>query len=122
MDFTGDEMAPQRRQGAVNDVAAAPMAIASPGATGRSGDGRSGGRGTWRGAVCLAGVLACVTGSARAAGDYPLNLTLEANAATAAAAVTSSVIVRVDRLMEENRRKRVMDALTHTGYANFLNA
>jgi hypothetical protein len=72
--------------------------------------------------ICLAAALACVTGSARAAGDYPLNLTFEASTTTAAAAVTSSVIVRVDRLMEENRRKRVTDALMYGGYANFLNA
>jgi hypothetical protein len=67
-------------------------------------------------------VLACLAGSGRAAGNYPLILTLDAAAATTTTAVTSSVTVRVDRLMEESRRKRVADALRHGGYGNFLPA
>jgi hypothetical protein len=67
-------------------------------------------------------LVACLGGPARAAGDYPLVLTLEASASTATAAVTSTVTIRVDRLMEESRRKRVTDALSYGGYANFLSA
>jgi hypothetical protein len=59
---------------------------------------------------------------APAAGTYPLVMTLEATASTTAAAVSSSVTIRVNRLMEENRRKRVTDALTYSGYGNFLTA
>ena len=62
---------------------------------------------------CVAILVACLIGSARAAGDYPLVLTLEASANIATAAVTSTVTIRVDRLMEESRRKRVTDALTY---------
>src|SRR5262249_29159455 len=69
--------------------------------------------------VCL---FACLIATPRAADDYPLTLTLDASANTATAAVTSKVTIRVDRLMEENRRKRVTDALTYSGYSNFLNA
>ena len=79
-------------------------------------------RGAWGRSVCVAILVTCLVGSARAAGDYPLALTLEASATVAAAAVTSSVTIHVDRLMEESRRKRVTDALTYSGYGNFLTA
>jgi hypothetical protein len=58
----------------------------------------------------------------RAAVDYPLSLTLDANASTPTLTIAASLIVRVDRLMLETRRKRVTDALTHSGYGNFLTA
>jgi len=64
----------------------------------------------------------CAASAARAAADYPLTLTAEAMVNSAATTITSSVTIRVDRLMEENRRKRVTDALTHGGYANFVTA
>lgn len=54
--------------------------------------------------------------------DYPLSLTLDAQTGTGTTTITSRVTVRVDRLMEENRRKRVTDALTYSGYGNFLAA
>jgi hypothetical protein len=76
----------------------------------------------WRGSLCVASLVACLAGSPRAAGDYPLVLTLEAVADTTTTAVTSSVTVRVDRLMEESRQKRVTDALLYGGYGNFLPA
>jgi hypothetical protein len=72
--------------------------------------------------LCLASLIACLSVSARAVSDYPLDLTLDANANTSTTAVTSIVTVRVERLMEENRRKRVTDALTYSGYAAFLTA
>src|SRR5947207_282331 len=74
----------------------------------------------WCGSVCL--VVACLAGSARAAADYPLVLTLDAVADTPTTAVTASVTVHVDRLMEESRRKKVTDALAYGGYGNFLPA
>jgi hypothetical protein len=76
----------------------------------------------WRRSAYVAILVACLMGSARAAGDYPLVLTLDADANVAAAAVKSTVTIHVDRLMEESRRKRVTDALTYSGYANFLSA
>jgi len=76
----------------------------------------------YRRLICVAILAVCLVGPARAAGDYPLVLTLDASASVATAAVTSSVTIHVDRLMEENRRERVTDALTHSGYGNFLNA
>lgn len=72
--------------------------------------------------MCLASVVVCLVDSARSAGQYPLLLTVDAAAVDATTTVTSSVSIRVDRLMEENRRKRVTDALTYSGYANFFNA
>jgi len=61
------------------------------------------------------------TTSKSAAAQYPLDLVLDAKVSTPAAALTSSVAIRVNRLMEESRRKRVTDALTYGGYGNFLN-
>jgi hypothetical protein len=58
----------------------------------------------------------------RAAGNYPVVLTLDAAADTTTTAVRSSVTVRVDRLMAESGRKRVTDALSYGGYGNFLPA
>jgi hypothetical protein len=71
----------------------------------------------------LASLIAfSLVGPVRAANDYPLTLTLDATASTATASVASIVTIRVDRLMEESRRKRVTDALTYSGYGNFLTA
>jgi hypothetical protein len=64
--------------------------------------------------------LACAAGAARAAGDYPMTLTADAKATAGTAAVTAMVTIKVDRLMEENRRQRVTDRLTHDGYAKFV--
>ena len=70
----------------------------------------------------VAGVLVCLTGAPRAAGEYPVTIVADAQVKTATATVTLSVTIRVDRLMEENRRTRVTDALKYNGYAGFLNA
>jgi hypothetical protein len=72
--------------------------------------------------VMLGPLIALLIGPIWTSADYPLTLTLDATAGTAAATVASSVTIRVDRLMEENRRKRVTDALTYSGYGHFLNA
>jgi len=70
----------------------------------------------------MAAAIVCAIAPALGAGSYPLTLTVDAKASSAAAAVTSTVKIHVNRLMEENRRKRVTDALTYSGYQNFLNA
>ena len=68
----------------------------------------------------VAVALACAAGAARAAGDYPMTLTADAKASAGTAAVTAVVTIKVDRLMEESRRVRVTDKLTHDGYAKFV--
>jgi hypothetical protein len=73
-------------------------------------------------ALCGLVVALGPTPSARAPVEYPLALTVDASLKTATAAIVSSLTIRVDRLMEENRRKRVTDALTYSGYGNFVNA
>jgi hypothetical protein len=73
-----------------------------------------------RRAAAVAGIIVCTAGLIYAAGNYPLELTLDAQAKTATAAVTSMVTIRVDRLMEENRYKRVSDALRRGGYPTFV--
>jgi len=67
----------------------------------------------------IAVALACAAGAARAA-DYPMTLSADAKATAGTAAVTAVVTIKVDRLMEENRRKRVTDRLEHDGYAKFV--
>src|SRR5262245_49366596 len=64
--------------------------------------------------------IACAAGAAHAAGDYPMTLSADAKATAGTAAVTAVVTIKVDRLMEENRRQRVTDRLTHDGYAKFV--
>jgi hypothetical protein len=69
-------------------------------------------------------MAAAIAGSASmsgAQGEYPLDLTLDVSAHTDTIAISSAVVIHVDRLMEESRRKRVTDALRYGGYANFLN-
>ena len=69
-----------------------------------------------------AGWLAAATATAGAAGEYPLVRDFEARAKVGDTSITSKITVGVDRLMEENRWKRVTDALKHGGYPNFVNA
>src|SRR5689334_12321511 len=56
------------------------------------------------------------------AASYPLTMTLDARSTTATTTIVSSVMIRLDRLMEENRRVRVTDALKRNGYTGFLYA
>src|SRR5581483_9325366 len=65
-------------------------------------------------------VAGCLAGSIGHAGTYPLLLTVDARATTPTANIVSSVKIRVDKLMEENRRTRVNDALKRNGYTGFL--
>jgi len=74
-------------------------------------------------------VLACVlliALSARhsldAAAEYPLTLTVSAQAKNATTTVTSTFTIHVTRAMSEASRKRVTDALQHGGYGNFVPA
>ena len=69
-----------------------------------------------------AGWLAATTAALAGAGDYPLVQALEARVTLGDTSITSKVTVSVDRLMEENRLKRVTDALKHGGYPNFFTA
>ena len=63
-------------------------------------------------ATCVAvGLLA---GAPRAA-DYPLSVVALAWLKSGSTAITSTVVMRVKRLMEESRRPRVSDALRYTG-------
>jgi hypothetical protein len=68
----------------------------------------------------VAGAVVCLAGPVRGAGDYPMSLTADAKATAGAAAITAPVTIKVDRLMEESRRKRVTDRLEHDGYAKFV--
>jgi hypothetical protein len=63
-----------------------------------------------------------VVAAAAAAAEYPLNLVTQASVKNGETTVTSSVLIRVDRLMEETRRTRVSDALRYGGYPDFLQA
>jgi hypothetical protein len=58
----------------------------------------------------------------RANSEYPLTLTADAIAKTETTTVTSSISIRIERLMAENGRMRVTDALRYGGYSNFLTA
>ncbi len=69
----------------------------------------------------IAGVVICFSSLLHASGEYPFSLTLEATANGDTTTVTSRVTIHVDRLMEETRHKRAMDALKYNGYAAFLN-
>ena len=70
-------------------------------------------------AAVLAGV--CLVAVPRAA-DYPLSIVALASLKTGETSVTSNVVIRVDRLMEESRRTRVTDALKYNGYIGFVPA
>jgi hypothetical protein len=70
--------------------------------------------------AAVASLVVCLT--AQKFGTYPLALSLDAHVTTPTTSIVSKVAVRVDRLMEENRRVRVADALKRGGYPNFLPA
>ena len=71
--------------------------------------------------VTAAVTVACLVAAPRAA-DYPLSLVALASLKSGATSVTSNVVIRVDRLMEESRRTRVTDALKYNGYLGFVPA
>jgi hypothetical protein len=60
--------------------------------------------------------------SVRAAGTFPLTVTLDAKISSGATSVASKVTIQVDRPIEEMRRTRLGDALKYNGYPGFLPA
>jgi len=68
------------------------------------------------------GGLVIAAGHMRAAAQYPLSLTLDAQMKAGETTVNSKITIQVDRAMETLRRTRVTDALKFGGYQNFLNA
>jgi len=68
--------------------------------------------------------LAWTLASAGAAdtGGYPRTLIAEARTTIGATLVTSTVRIRIDRLMEAARRTRVLDGLKYNGYQGFMDA
>jgi hypothetical protein len=56
-----------------------------------------------------------------ASGAYPMTQLFDARAEANGTTVSSVVTIHVDRLMEENRWKRVTDALKFGGYSSFYN-
>jgi hypothetical protein len=70
--------------------------------------------------VVAAGVVAFGNGLMRAA-DYPLSLSMDAQAKKGSTTITSTLTIRVDRLMDEAARTRVSNALKFGGFTNFLN-
>jgi hypothetical protein len=72
-------------------------------------------------ALSVAGLFVAA-GPMRAAAQYPLSLTLDAQMKTGDTTVNSKITIQIDRAMENVRRTRVTDALKFGGYQNFLNA
>jgi hypothetical protein len=70
--------------------------------------------------MSVACVLLCCGSIARAAGEYPLEVVLNAHAQSPTSTVTSTISLVVDRPMEESRRKRVTDGLKYDGYLGFM--
>jgi hypothetical protein len=75
-----------------------------------------------RRAAAVAIVVTAVATRIETAGTYPLALALDARSTSPVTTIVSRVTVRVNRLMEENRRTRVTDALKRGGYGSFLTA
>jgi hypothetical protein len=71
--------------------------------------------------LSIAGLVALVTLQTRAAVQYPLTLTVDAQGKVGATTITSKLTIKIDRPMEDSRRTRVTDALKYGGYPNFLN-
>ena len=75
----------------------------------------------FRAPLVTAVAIACLAAVPHAA-DYPLSLVALASLKSGSTSVTSNVVIRVDRLMEESRRVRVTDALKYNGYLGFVPA
>jgi hypothetical protein len=59
---------------------------------------------------------------ARAADEYPRTVVATATASSGATSITSSVTIRINRLVEPARRTRVLDGLKYNGYQGFMDA
>jgi len=66
--------------------------------------------------------LASVPGHALAADSYPRTIVAAAKAVDGATTVTSTVTIKVNRLMEPSRRDRVINGLKANGYQGFMDA
>jgi hypothetical protein len=73
-------------------------------------------------AVTAAAGLACLSGVSYAAGGYPRTVVAHAEAKNGETSVTSTVTIKIDRLVEPSRRTRVIDGLKYDGYQGFMNA
>src|SRR5262245_55481134 len=72
-------------------------------------------------AAVLVAAAVTVTVTVRAA-TYPRTLVAQAKASNGATSVTSTVTIKIDRLVEPSRRTRVVDGLKYNGYQGFMNA
>src|SRR6516162_1771723 len=70
---------------------------------------------------CLIAIIALlfVELSASAAGIYPQTITANAKAVNGATTVTSTITIRIDRLVEPSRRDRLIEGLKRDGYQGF---
>ena len=76
-----------------------------------------------RSAFVLATAMALIwSGLHAGAADYPRTVVAEAKTSNGATTVTSTITIKIDRLMEPERRTRVLDGLKFNGYQGFINA
>jgi hypothetical protein len=67
-------------------------------------------------------VSVLAAGVTHAAVTYPLTLNAKAEVKTETVSATATVTIRVERLMRETVRTRVVDGLKYGGYSGFVNA
>jgi hypothetical protein len=72
--------------------------------------------------IAAAMALICVGPRVRAAGDYPRTIVAQAKTTDSGTTVTSTITIKLNRLMEPSRRTRVLDGLKYNGYQGFMNA
>jgi len=72
--------------------------------------------------MSVASVVVLAAGVPRAADDYPITVSVDAQAKSGVTTVTSKLTIHVDRMMNETGRTKVTDALKYGGYQNFMNA
>lgn len=68
------------------------------------------------------GALACLSSAAGVAAGYPMTLTARANFTGGDTTITSTLTIRVERLMDPDDRTSVLDGLQYRGYPGFLEA
>jgi hypothetical protein len=74
-------------------------------------------------AIALAAATVATAGSgAGAVAEYPRTVVAQAHTKNGATAITSTLTITIDRLMEPSRRTRVLDGLKYNGYQGFMNA
>ncbi|HJZ76043.1 MAG TPA: hypothetical protein VKE51_30115 [Vicinamibacterales bacterium] len=66
--------------------------------------------------------ILCIGALAQSPGGYPRTLIAQAQAKSGETSVSSTVTIKIDRLMEPSRRTRVLDGLKYNGYQGFMNA